>query len=207
MKIRVMADHSWTELPEDAAYTDEVFEMSRALWDSTSATERENWVAGAVLVLAERRSKETFQSYEIERHPERFVGRTVTMVGKGRIRWEVTTITAVEGIHLILSRGEQVTQLFDDSPVRTPIGGPNKTLEPGHVAITVTFDFEETPIHGMTARVHVPKEIANDTAALRRWLRENDDWYDILDPDANYSAPDDDSPNLIDNVRIVREEA
>ncbi|WP_433259252.1 hypothetical protein ACQPYK_49635 (plasmid) [Streptosporangium sp. CA-135522] len=134
MKIRLMADHSWTELPEDAAYTDEVFEMSRALWDSTSATERENWAAGAALVLAERRSKETFQSYEIEQHPERLVGRTVTMVGKRPIRWEDTTITAVEGIHLILSGGEQITQLLDDSPVRTPIGGPNSRVPAWEIA-------------------------------------------------------------------------
>jgi hypothetical protein len=137
MKIRVTADHSWTELPEDAAYTDEVFEIPRALWNSTSATERENWVAGAVLVLAGRRSKKTFGSHEIERYPGRFVGRTVTMEGKGDIQWEKTTITAVEDSHLILSGGEQVTQLFENSPVRTPIGVSNSRVLPWEIALGI----------------------------------------------------------------------
>ncbi|WP_329431112.1 hypothetical protein OG339_48980 (plasmid) [Streptosporangium sp. NBC_01495] len=137
MKIRVMADHSWTELSEDAAYTDEVFEIPCALWDSTSATERETWVAGAVLVLAGRRSQKTFESHEIERYPGRFVGRTLTMEGKGDIQWEKTTITAMEDGHLILSGGEQVTQLLEDSPVRTPIGGSNSRVPPGEIALGI----------------------------------------------------------------------
>jgi hypothetical protein len=39
---------------------------------------------------------------------------------------------------------------------------------------------------------------------VRRFLRENDDWYDELDANANYSAPDDDTENVISNVRIAK---
>jgi hypothetical protein len=72
-----------------------------------------------------RMSPETFEGRELERHPGRFVGFTVTMAGKEAIRWENTTITAVDGLDLLLAGGEQVIQIFGDSPVRKPIAGRN----------------------------------------------------------------------------------
>jgi hypothetical protein len=63
-----------------------------------------------------------FGSREIYKDPELFLGCTVTMAGKEAIRWEGTTIVGVdaEGC-LILEGGEQVTQIFAETPVRTPI--------------------------------------------------------------------------------------
>lgn len=50
-------------------------------------------------------SDETFQSRDIERHPESYVGKTVTMAGKDPICWERTTITGYEAGKLLLSGG------------------------------------------------------------------------------------------------------
>jgi hypothetical protein len=65
-----------------------------------------------------------FVGRELERRPERFVGLTVTLIGKDAIRWENTTITGVEGVVLLLAGGEQVTQVFTNSPVSKPIVEP-----------------------------------------------------------------------------------
>ncbi|MFC6080983.1 hypothetical protein [Sphaerisporangium aureirubrum] len=64
----------------------------------------------------------TFQSREIERAPESFVGLHVTMAGKGGINWERTTITrydpSTDKLHL--AGGEEVTRIFSE-PIREPI--------------------------------------------------------------------------------------
>ncbi|MGV9383459.1 hypothetical protein ACWDRB_47135 [Nonomuraea sp. NPDC003707] len=52
----------------------------------------------------------------------------------------------------------------------------------------------------------MPKGIVDDRHAVRRFLRENSEWYDELDP-AAYSAPDDDREDVISNIRIVKETA
>ncbi len=62
-----------------------------------------------------------FRSSEIERRPETFVGKTVTMAGKDPVRWENTTITRYEDGKLFLSGGEQVTRIFEDEPTHKPI--------------------------------------------------------------------------------------
>jgi hypothetical protein len=71
---------------------------------------------------------DVFEGREVERHPERFVGLTVTLIGKEAIRWENTTITGLDGRELLLSGGEQVTQIFSDAPVRKPIAGRNSRV-------------------------------------------------------------------------------
>jgi len=70
-------------------------------------------------------AEKTFQGREIERHPDQFVGLTVTMAGKEAIWWERTTIASFDGEALTLHGGEQVTQFFSDSPVRQPITDRN----------------------------------------------------------------------------------
>ncbi|WP_043637353.1 hypothetical protein [Nonomuraea candida] len=77
--------------------------------------------------------------------------------------------------------------------------------EPGHIALTVEFDFEETRVYDVTTRIIVPEEIRDDRHAVRRFLRDNMDWYDELDR-ADFSAPDDDREDVISNVRIVKRE-
>jgi hypothetical protein len=70
------------------------------------------------------REGSTFVGRELERRPERFVGLRVTLIGKDAIRWENTTVTGVDGVILLLAGGEQVTQVFTDSPVSKPIVEP-----------------------------------------------------------------------------------
>ncbi|MEV4116318.1 hypothetical protein [Nonomuraea sp. NPDC049695] len=92
---------------EENATPDEVTEHRR-LFDAQRAWEAEH--------------QPRFTGWEIERHPERFVGLTLTMAGKDAVRWEGVTVTAVARAHLLLTGGEEVTQIFTDSPVRRPIG-------------------------------------------------------------------------------------
>lgn len=85
-------------------------------------------------------AEKTFQGREIERHPDRHVGLTVTMAGKDPIRWERTTIASYDGETLTLHGGEQVTQLFSDSPVRVPITPRNHHVPAWEIARGVTHE-------------------------------------------------------------------
>jgi hypothetical protein len=69
-----------------------------------------------------------FAGWEIEHDPERFVGLTLTMAGKDAMRWEGVTVTGVDRGHLLLTGGEEVTQIFTDSPVRQPIGNGTRQV-------------------------------------------------------------------------------
>lgn len=75
-----------------------------------------------------------FAGRELERHPDRFIGLTVTLVGKEAIRWENTTIASVDGDVLLLAGGRQVTQIFSACPVSKPITRRNNRIPCSEVA-------------------------------------------------------------------------
>lgn len=65
---------------------------------------------------------EVFQGYQLERNPDEFIGKTVTLAGKDAIRWERVTVSGVtrEG-DLILRGGYVVTGVFRQEPDRIPL--------------------------------------------------------------------------------------
>ncbi|WP_219505303.1 hypothetical protein [Nonomuraea ceibae] len=77
-------------------------------------------------------------------------------------------------------------------------------IEPGYVALKVTFDFEETCVFGAATRIIVPNEPADDPGEVRQVLRGNMDWYEEIDH-SDFSAPDDDCEDPMSNLRIVKE--
>ncbi|MGP4104040.1 hypothetical protein [Nonomuraea sp. KM90] len=66
-------------------------------------------------------AERVFQGRKIERNPDEFVGKTVTMAGKSGIRWANTTLVSAHHGILRLEGSEQVTNIFDDEPDRKPI--------------------------------------------------------------------------------------
>ncbi|MFC4014665.1 hypothetical protein ACFOY2_46095 [Nonomuraea purpurea] len=75
-------------------------------------------------------------------------------------------------------------------------------IEPGHFAIAVAFDYEETATHHVTARVVVPETIADDVSEVTTFLRVHEDaWFEQFDPDVRDVVDDE---THLDNVRILK---
>lgn len=83
-----------------------------------------------------------FGSREIERRPEDFVGKTVTMAGKDGGVWERVTITGLENGQLLLSGGAWVRNRFLDEVIREPVEGM--------VARAWPYDIARGVIHAAT---------------------------------------------------------
>ncbi len=84
----------------------------------------------------------TFQSYMITRYPERFVGKTVTMSGKGGGMWEKVTITAYRNGELHLEGGSWIRNTFAEEPVREPLDRLTSCVYPYDVARGVIYEDE-----------------------------------------------------------------
>lgn len=73
-------------------------------------------------------------------------------------------------------------------------------IEPGHVALDVTFNLYEECDHTVDTTLIVPEKVADDLAAVEGLLREEGTWLDDFDPAACANV----NESRISDVRIVR---
>lgn len=79
-------------------------------------------------------TRSTFQSWEVERAPEDFVGMKVTMAGKSGGLWERTAIVAFERGQFHLEGGFWIRNIVVDEPDLEPIGARYNRVYPFDIA-------------------------------------------------------------------------